>query len=1056
MKLKLFLIVAIALIVTLSANAQVTTAALNGTVLDTEGNPLVGATVTATHEPSGTFYGTTTRADGRFNLPNLRVGGPYKVSISYTGYNTQTEMITALKLGERRPLNTKLSVGTTELDAVEVTAGGIISSDRTGAETSVTSEQLNTLPSISRSASDFTRLTPASDGNSFAGRNDQFNNFSLDGSIFNNPFGLDAATPGGQASAQPISLDAIDQINVSLAPYDVTQAGFTGAAVNAVTKSGTNEWKGTVFGFARNENLTGSKVNGNEVVVADLSQTQYGASLGGPLVKDKLFFFANFEIDNRTDLGTTFVANTSSNSGENVSRVEAADLELVSGVLSERYGYETGLYEGYLHDTESSKGIFKLDWAINQSHTLTATYNFLNAFKDKPAHPSAIGRRGPDLTTLQFQNSGYRINNNIQSGILELRSLFGNKASNKLQVGYTSFRDARDPFSEPFPTINLTKDGIRYIIAGHEPFSIHNQLNQDVLQLTNNLNIYAGDHTFTVGASLEKFDFDNSFNLGTYPGVFGPGYGTVEEFVDLVKSGGFDADVEAARSAFEANGGDDGVNGEGWALAETNVGQFAIYAQDEWAASTKFTLTYGLRIDMPLYFNTADKIQENLDRNCCYDPSITYYDAEGNGIQYDHQDLPEQMPLFSPRVGFNYDIFGDQSAQLRGGSGLFTGRLPFVWIGNQVANPNWFFYNKTANDFRFPQVWRSNLGYDQNFGNGWVASVDLIYTKDINAPFVGNYSLRPPTGTLNDAADKRPVYTIENHATLGGDPLFGTGYVFGNTNIGQTFNASFKVEKRFENGMFLMLGYNFLDAQDASSIDAEISSDAFERNPAFGNVNEAVAAPSLYGNRHRFIGSAYRKFAYGTDNKWATTISTFFSVANAGTTLSDFTSDFRHSYTYSGDINGDGSGLNDLIYIPTDSELDQQSWTSSAEREAFRSFIEQDDYLSENRGSYAERYASIAPWYSNWDLRILQDYNFKVGERVNTVQLSLDIVNFGNLLSSSWNVKQLPVNTQPVGVTVDGSGIPTYSFDTGLTESYSPDFSLDSRWQARVGLRYIF
>ncbi|MEL6944763.1 MAG: TonB-dependent receptor, partial [Bacteroidota bacterium] len=480
------------------------------------------------------------------------------------------------------------------------------------------------------------------------------------------------------------------------------------------------------------------------------------------------------------------------------------------------------------------------------------------------------------------------------------------------------------------------------------------------------------------GLSLDRFHFDNSFNLGFYPGVFGPGYGTVEEFVDLVKSGGFDADVEAARAAIVGVNGDDSEEGvdqnpdldgyQGWALAESTVGQFALYVQDEWAASDRFTLTYGIRMDMPIYYNSVDLILENIDRNCCYDPSLIYYDAEGNEIQYDQTELPSQAPLFSPRLGFNYDVFGNQKTQLRGGSGLFTGRLPFVWLGSQVASPNWFFYNTTDPDFKFPQVWRSNLGYDQVFGDGWTTTVDLIYTKDIHAPFVGNYSLRPPSGTLNDPADQRAVYTIDDH-TLDpfGGPLFGSGYIYLNTNVGYSFNASVQVQKQFENGLNLMLGYNFLDAKDASSIDAEISSDAFDRNPALGNVNIATAAPSIYGNRHRFLGSAYKKFTYGTQKQFATTISTFFSIANAGTTLSDFTSDFRHSYTYSGDINGDGSSLNDLIYIPTDAELDQQSWASDAEREAFRAFIEQDDYLSANRGSYSERYAGIAPWYSNWD-----------------------------------------------------------------------------------------
>ena len=1045
-------------------SAQVTTANINGLITDNNGEPLIGATVKAVHTPSGTVYGTTTREDGRYALPNLRVGGPYEIEISYVGFETQKQNELFLQLGQKLPLNVKLSDAATTLGEVTVIGdrNRIIGSDRTGAETNISTQQLETLPTISRSASDFTRLTPASDGNSFGGRNDQFNNFSLDGSIFNNPFGLDAATPGGQTDAQPISLDAIDQITVSLAPYDVTQAGFTGAAVNAVTKSGTNEFKGTVFGFYRNQDLTGSKVSGNSIVVPDLTQFQTGFSLGGPLVKNKLFFFVNAEIDNREDLGTTFVARAPGIAGENVARVEASDLELVSSALRSRFGYETGPYEGYLHETNSTKGIVKLDWAINTSHTLTATYNFLDAFKHKPAHPSAIGRRGPDFTTLQFRNSGYQINNKIHSGILELRSLFGNKVSNKLQVGYTSYRDTRDPFSEPFPVVNINRDGIRYIVAGHEPFSIHNQLFQDVYQFTNNLNIYAGKHTITVGASLERFDFDNSFNLGVYDagsndgGTFGPGFVSAQAFVDSVNAGSFDDEVAFAEEFFKNAGGNDGENGAigGWALAETNAGQFALYIQDEWQVSDKFNLTYGLRMDMPLFYDTDEKIQENLDRACCYAPEITWFDEDGSAQQFVHTELPKNTPLLSPRLGFNYDVKGDQTSQLRGGTGLFSGRLPFVWLGNHVANPNWFFYNYTDRDFQFPQVWRTNLGYDHTFSKGWIGTVDLIYTKDINAAMVRNYGLKPPTGRLN-GVDTRPVYTANDRAVFEGlgFPLPVNGYVFTNTNIGYSFNASFQIQRTFENGLYLMLGYNYLDAEDASSIEAEISSDAYDRNPAFGHVNDPIAAASLYGNKHRIIGSAYKKFTYGN---WGTTLSAFFSYANAGTTQNDNTADFRFSYTYSGDINGDGSGLNDLLYIPTDAELNQMQFISDDQRDAFRRYIEQDEYLSENRGSYAEKYAIVAPWYSQWDVRVLQDFYIEAGDKINTLQFSLDILNFGNFLNSNWGIRELPNNTQPVGVTVDENGVPTYSFDPNLTSTFADDFSLLSRWQARVGLRYIF
>ena len=354
-----------------------------------------------------------------------------------------------------------------------------------------------------------------------------------------------------------------------------------------MTKSGTNDFSGTVFGFFRNQDMTGSTIKSTDIFVPELRQFQIGFSLGGPIIKNKLFFFANAEIDRRQDQGSNFIAAAPGRTGENVSRVEAQDLEQVSNILRSRFGYETGPYEDYIHLTDSEKGIFKLDWIINSRHSLTATYNFLNAEKEKPAHPSALGRRGPDATTLQFVNSGYKINNIIHSGIVELKSIFGNWGANKLQAGFTAFRDSRDPFSAPFPVLNINRDGIRYIVAGHEPFSINNRLDQNVLQFTDNFNLYLGKHTLTIGTSLERFSFDNSFNLGVYEpfgvdypgGTFGPGFASVQDFLDFVNAGGMDPVVDHARATFENNktpGPIPGYDGTGWALAETNVDQWGL------------------------------------------------------------------------------------------------------------------------------------------------------------------------------------------------------------------------------------------------------------------------------------------------------------------------------------------------------------------------------------------------------------------------------------------------------------------------------------------------
>lgn len=1025
------------------AFSQVTTSNIKGLVLDEAGQPLLGANVLSVHLPTGTKDGASTNFDGRFNILNMRVGGPYLITISYLGYKDQTFEDVYLTLGKTFDLNVTMSPDVAQLDAVVITGTnqGTFGNDRTGAETSVGRRELTRLPTISRSAADFTRLEPTASGNSFGGRNDQYNNFSLDGAIFNNPFGLDAPTVGGQTDAQPISLDAIDQISVSTAPYDVTQSGFTGASVNAVTKSGTNEFHGTVYGFFRNESLTGGKIKGEDVTKPDLEQSQYGVSIGGPIVKDKLFFFANFEKDDRTDLGSNgWVPNTGTGA-INESRVLESDLIAVQNALLD-LGYNPGAYKGFTYASESTKGIFKLDWNINDDNRLAIIYNWLDASKEKPAHPTAIQPRGPNFTTLQFENAGYQINNKLQSVQLELNSQLSETVSNKLQAGYTHFDDFRNPLSVPAPSIIIQDGaGLNYIIAGHEPFSIHNTLDQKVFQFSNNMNIFKGDHTYTVGFSFEKFEFDNSFNLGVYgaAGVFFPQYGSVADFLTAAGDGSLDTslnDATAAHNALTAAG--DGVAG-GWALAETNVGQLAFYLQDEWNINEKFKLTYGVRFDKPLFFDSAEKAQELIDRNCCVDPSIPYFNPNnGETVFIDNTKMPNNDWLISPRIGFNYDVNGDDTFQLRGGSGLFTGRFPFVWLGNQIANPNSFFLTAVDPDYKFPQVWRTNIGTDYQLENGLILTGDVSYTKDINGAHVQNWGLRNPTGTLNAPGDNRPIYTS---ADIGN-----SAYVFTNSDKGRIWNASVKAQKTFDNGLYTMLAYSYLDAKDVNSIEAEITSDAFDFNPTTGDANQDVLSYSKYGDTHRFIGVASKKWTYGND-MWSSTLSTFFEYAKGG----------RFNYTYAGNINNDSSFQNnDLLYIPTSSEIGQMQFSGPGQAEAFEAYIQQDDHLSENRGSYVERYGLLAPWRGRWDIKFLQDYNFKVSEnKTNTIQFSIDVLNVGNLISSDWGVIQQPNNVSPVGVDTSGS-VPVYTFDPSLTNTFGYDSSLASRWQAQVGLRYIF
>lgn len=1045
-----------------SADAQVTTATLSGTVTSRGDNKtLAGATVQITFADAGIKKTVPTNSNGTFVVPNLRVGGPYVVTVTYTGFQEKREENLFLELGQNTALEIILEPTNSTLAGVTLTSRSkIFDNQRTGASTNISSRQIRSLPTISRSADDFTRLTPSAsatyNGTSFAGRNGQYNNYSLDGAVFNNPFGLDAPTPGGQTGSQPISLDAIDQIQVNIAPYDVTQAGFTGAGINTVTKSGTNNFTGTVYGFFRNQSLTGKKVDGNKIVVPDLTQLQAGFAVGGAIKKSKLFYFLNFETEKRDEAPTSYVARNNDNAGNsNASRVLESDLIAVSQILANRFQYQTGPYQDFIYKQQSYKWLAKLDWVINNNHSLSFTYNGLDAAKEKPAHPNAIRRRGPDYQTLQFKNSGYEIENKLQSFGAELKSNFSSRFANKFRAVYTTFRDKRNPLSDPFPSLNITKYNTMYIVAGHEPFSINNRLNQDALQLTNNFNIITSNHTITAGLSYESFKFGNSFNLTGYgPALFGNI--DIQTFKDSVPVGGnvvfgaypLDVDVAGAKNAFAANR---------WAWYYLTVAQISAYLQDEWKVSDRFRLTYGLRMDVPKYLNSSYQapdgtvskptVQNNDD--------LTLFDengapvTNGAGEQLDNTRLPSSKPLFSPRVGFNWDVKGDKTFQLRGGTGLFTGRFPFVWLGNQIGNPFSFFYCATASNFKWPQIWRSNLGADLRSTAGTIYTIDLAFSKDVNAMMVRNYNLGTPTGSLNSGTgDTRAVYTADDKGTA-------NAYIFTNTKAGYQANLTLQAQHTFRKGLYLTGSYNYLVAKDASSISAEISSDAFDRNPILNNANEARNTTSLYGNTHRFVLAGIKKFTYGK-GKYGTTVSVFGS----------WTSGNRFAYVYAGDINNDGTSSNDLLYVPKDSEIDDMEFApltdvngqvqnATAQRAALRAFIQKDKYLRSRRGLYTEKYAGQNPWFSQVDVRILQDLYFKAGNKTNTIQLSIDIINIGNLISSEWGVQKYASASgyfQPITYLGDN----TYQFDPSLRQTFISNPDLISRWQMQLGLRYIF
>jgi hypothetical protein len=1071
----LFTLVFIILSATI-ASAQVTTATLSGYVKDAKGEALQLATITVEFIDAGIKQVVITKSDGRFTVSNLRVGGPYKIQIEHVSYKKVTMENVVLELGLNNSVEVIMEEKEQIIDNVVVVARSrVFDNKRTGPSTNISSRQLRTLPSISRSADDFLRLTPSAsstyNGMSFAGRNGQYNNFSLDGAVFNNPFGLDAPTPGGQANSQPISLDAIEQIQVNIAPYDVTQAGFTGAGVNTVTKSGSNNFSGTAYAFYRNESLTGKKVSGAKQVVPDLTQFQGGFAFGGALKKNKLFYFVSFETEQRKDQASAYVARNGSNANNsNTSRVLESDLQTVRSILKSKFNYETGDYQGFTHEQKNYKWLAKLDWNISNVHKLAFTYNGLNATKDKPAHPSAIGRRGPDYTTLQFKNSGYEIVNKLHNFAVELKSNFKSSYANKLRVIYTTFRDSRNPFSTPFPVVNISKNNTRYIVAGHEPFSIYNRLNQDAFQVTNDFQVFANKHTVTIGASLETFKFGNSFNLTGYgPTLF---WDTdINTFITQVPISGptifgaypLDVDVNYAKNRAIA---------DRWSWYYLTVGQLAFYAQDEWQITPKFRMTLGMRIDKPIYFDKKFSVDfPNFNNDGTYagsnltasptvqnNDNLTLFDKDGKpvtngaGKNLDNTRLPTGKPLFSPRFGFNWDVKGDKRYQLRGGSGLFTGRFPFVWLGNHIGNPFSFFYNATDRNFRWPQVWRSNLGFDVRTNPGWIITTDIAYTKDVKAMMVRNYKLGTPTGSLNSGTgDRRYVYLAANQGTA-------NAYVFTNTKVGYQFNWTVQLQRTFAKGLTVMAAYNYLVAKDASSISAEISSDAFDRNPILNNANEARLTPSLYGNTHRSILAASRKFDYGHDKKWSTTVSLFGA----------WTSGNRFAYVYGGDINNDGTSTNDLLYVPTVGEIDAMAFaslvdvngntiTAAQQRQGLKDFIIQDKYLRGKRGQYTEKYAGVTPWYSQVDMRILQDLVLNKAKR-QSIQFSIDLINLGNMINSDWGVRKYATTSgfyQPLSVNYNNNS-PVYQFDPSNSSTFIDSPDLLSRWQLQFGLRYSF
>ncbi len=1043
----------------------ITTASINGIVQDTNGEPMPAANIIAIHVPSSTQYGATTTSDGRFSLPNLRIGGPYTVAVSFVGFKKEQQENIYLNLGQNLRLEFIMQSEAVKMMEVVVTStpDNILNSNRNGAATYISPAQVAELPSIKRSTRDITRLDPRSDGNfSFGGKNWLYNNISLDGSYFNNSFGLDDPAPGGQTNAEPVPFDAVAEVQVSVAPFDVREGGFTGAGINTVTKSGTNQYKASIYSFIRNESLLGNEVSGSKVVAnPDLSFNQSGFTASGPIIPNKLFLFMNGEIERREDPGSNFAANRGI-AGFGISRVQATVMDAIRKRMIDVYNYDPGSYDNYIHDTKNEKFIIKFDWNINENNNLTFRYNYLNARRDLPPHPFVLSfgntGRGPNENSLPFKNAGYRINNKLNSFALELNSR-AEKYANRFFASYNRFRDNREPFSKPFPTIEIGENGITYTTLGHEPFSINNILDQDVWQFTNNFSYFEGKHILTAGVNFEYFQFYNSFNI-FYHGLFflppvfgGTTFSSLDDFfkaTDPTKPGFIDFNAQVRNDLKKPYKGED-----------IKVGQLAFYAQDEFLISPEFSLVYGLRVDIPMYFN-------ELAANP-FSTSLKLLDADGKTEIVDQSKLPSAQVLFSPRVGFNWDITGDRSTQVRGGTGIFTGRLPFVWIGNNISNPGQnpnlpahqrsYDLNAMVKNFKWPQIWTTNLAVDHKLPWELLGTLEFIYGKDINSIFLRNADLVKPVRFLPDG---RPYYGGAGNNEL--NPDFGAGaYVIDNSSQGYNYSITAQLRKNFDFGLNTNLSYTFLEAKSLMK-STEIASVLWSQNPVKGNPNQPELSYSEFGNRHRIIASATYRYEW-TENL-ATSFGIFMEIAEGNKFAGSGGN--RYSYVYSGDVNGDGATGNDLLYIPRNQNeiifepyRDKNGNLISALQQwvAFNSFIEQDGYLKNRRGQFAERFGAVNPWFSNIDLRILQDYSFLLGTQKHSFQLSVDILNVANLLNSNWGVRKVANSaaTSPLElVKFNAQGAPVFKFVGNVKETFVDDPGLNSRWQMQVGLRYLF
>ena len=1045
-----------------------TTSSINGRVTDANGESLPGATVVAVHTPSGTRYGNITNADGYYRIPNMRVGGPYMVTVTFVGYKEFKRENIFLTLGQAFKINAILTEDAITLEGVEVIAerGDVFDGNRTGAETSVSLEQINATPTVARAIGDFARFTPQAtidEGNdgfsiSIGGQNNRYNSIYIDGAVNNDVFGLaGSGTNGGQTGVSPISIDAIEQFQIQVAPFDVRVSGFAGGAINAITRSGSNEFEGSVYRFWRNENLAGKTprdTEGTRERLADFTAQTYGVRVGGPIIKDKLFFFANVE-QQRDETPQPF------NFDDYEGDATPGDITALRNYLG-TFGYEPGTLDGNPIILDSDKITAKIDYNLSQNHKISARYSYVEATNIEAVR--SVPR------TLNFYNRSESFLAKTNSLSAEWSASFGPNISNKLTVGYVTQRDDRDPTGQDFPTVEI-QDGLGEINFGAEPFSTANLLNSDVITINNNFEWYKGRHTVVVGFNFEFYDVENLFirrNYGFYQ------YNSLQQFLD-------DDPATRYRRTFSNR---DAVTGDGSAAAAVfNSALYGAYIQDEFQVNDNLKLTLGLRVDIPTFDDTP---VNNTFNNQIDDIEAFGYDLKGARVGQ----FIDSNPAFSPRFGFNWDVNGDRSLQFRGGAGIFTSRVPLVWPGGAFNNngfnlgevdirngvtfePDPFNQPGTvdptlqsgqidlfAADFKVPQVAKFNVAMDKRLSNGWIWSVDALWTKTIHAVRYENLNIKPSVANLTNTGDNRPIFDQFDRIL---PDYNGDIYLASNTGRGYSYNFSTTLTVPMTKGLQGSASYSYGDAFSVFDGTSSQNSSQWRGIHAIGGRNfDQRLNRSGFSQGHRIIAQASYRFEY------AKNFATQIGLVYEGRSGSPYSFIYNDN-DFPTNLNNENTRERNLIYVPLNADDiflvdDADAGTAAEQWAALNNFIANDPYLSTRRGNYAEVNRSREPFTHIFDLRFMQEFFINAGGTKHTLQFTADLYNFGNLLNKNWGRRYfVPQNFELInfeGYLPDGT-TPTFTFD-GVTDNDPSANRIDdsglvsSRWQMQLGLRYIF